>query len=162
LVETIERLRLGRPDEQVNRLAEHAERSELWDKAVTYARQAGLRAVARGDFRQAAVSFEAALAAAAHLPPSRGTQTPSVALHLELRVVYLLLGEVDRGLDVAERAFTLAEALGNRELLMIATASLINARNTAGDTASAAALSERILVLVGAPGPEVHRIGLRT
>jgi class 3 adenylate cyclase/tetratricopeptide (TPR) repeat protein len=162
LVEAIERLRLGRPDEQVNRLAEHAERSELWDKAVTYARQAGLRAGARGDFRQAAVSFEAALAAAAHLPPSRDTQTLSVDLNLALRVAYLFLGEVDRGLDVAARAFTLAEALGNRELLMIATASLINARNTAGDTAGAAALSERILVLVGAPGPEVRRVGLRT
>jgi hypothetical protein len=56
LVEAIERLQAGRLDEQVDRLAQHAQRGEVWGKAVTYAKQAG----ARADFSRAAASFEAA------------------------------------------------------------------------------------------------------
>ncbi len=39
--EAIERLQAGRLDGQVDRRAQHAQRGEVWDKALTYAQQAG-------------------------------------------------------------------------------------------------------------------------
>jgi predicted ATPase len=47
ITEAIERLSSERIAEQSERLAHHALRGELWEKAVTYLRQAGLRAMAR-------------------------------------------------------------------------------------------------------------------
>ena len=68
LVEAIEALAPERVGEQVERLAHHALRGEVWDKAVTYCRQAGARANDRAAFREAVASFEQALQALAHLP----------------------------------------------------------------------------------------------
>jgi len=48
VTEAIERLSPERGAEQAERLAHHALRGELWEKAVAYLRQAGLRAMARG------------------------------------------------------------------------------------------------------------------
>jgi predicted ATPase len=48
LTEAIERLAVERIAEQSERLAHHALHGELWEKAVAYLRQAGLRATARG------------------------------------------------------------------------------------------------------------------
>ena len=55
-------------DEQVERLAHHALRGEVWDKALTYCRQAGEKAMARSAYREAVASFEQALSALPHLP----------------------------------------------------------------------------------------------
>ena len=48
ITEAIEWLSAERIAEGAERLAHHALRGEMWEKAVTYLRQAGLRAVARG------------------------------------------------------------------------------------------------------------------
>jgi predicted ATPase len=48
ITEAIERLAAERIAEQSERLAHHALHGELWEKAVSYLRQAGLRAMARG------------------------------------------------------------------------------------------------------------------
>jgi predicted ATPase len=82
LVSAIERLQAGRLDEQVDRLAQHAQRGEVRAKAATYAHQAGQRAQARGHSSLGAASFDAALAAAAHLPQNHLTQALSVDLNL--------------------------------------------------------------------------------
>ena len=57
IVEAIEGLYPDRLTEQVERLAYHAVRGEAWDKAVTYCRQAGGRAVARSAYREAVGVF---------------------------------------------------------------------------------------------------------
>ena len=44
IVETLEALARDRLTEQVERLAHHALRGEVWDKAVSYVRQAGAKA----------------------------------------------------------------------------------------------------------------------
>ena len=44
IVEVLEALAAERLAEQVDRLAHHAVRGEVWDKAVTYCQQAGARA----------------------------------------------------------------------------------------------------------------------
>ena len=53
LVEALEALAPERVAEQVERLAHHALRGEVWDKAVTYCQQAGARAYDRAAFREA-------------------------------------------------------------------------------------------------------------
>src|SRR5262249_25148904 len=54
------------PD-QVERLAHHALRGEVWDKAVTYCQQASTRAFDRAAFREAVAAGEQAFQALAHL-----------------------------------------------------------------------------------------------
>jgi class 3 adenylate cyclase len=61
ITEAIERLAAERIAEQSERLAHHALRGELWEKAVSYLRQAGLRAMARGAHREAVPYLEQAL-----------------------------------------------------------------------------------------------------
>ncbi len=68
IVEAIERLSADRLTDQVERLAHHAVRGELWDKALAYCRQAGERATARSAYREAVAYFEQALAALAPSP----------------------------------------------------------------------------------------------
>ena len=73
IVEAIERLYPDRLAEHVERLAHHAFRGEVWEKAVTYLRQAGAKAFARSANREAVAYFEQALTALTHLPETRET-----------------------------------------------------------------------------------------
>src|SRR5438128_7511177 len=70
LVEALEVLAPDRVAEQVERLAHHALRGEVWDKAVTYCQQAGAKAYDRAAFHEAVAYFEQALG---HLPESGDT-----------------------------------------------------------------------------------------
>ena len=67
-MEAIEHLARGRVDEHVERLAYHAGRGERWAEAVRYAWRAGTKAFDRSANREAAASFDEALAALARLP----------------------------------------------------------------------------------------------
>ena len=49
--------------EQLERLAHHALRSEVWDKALPYCRQAGAKAATRSAYEEAWAWFERALVA---------------------------------------------------------------------------------------------------
>jgi len=51
IVEALEALAGDRVTEQVERLAHHALRGEMWDKAAVYCRQAGEKALARSAYR---------------------------------------------------------------------------------------------------------------
>ena len=84
LVEALEALAPERVAEQVERLAHHALRGEVWDKAVTYCQQAGARAIDRAAFREAVASFEQALQALAHLPEHSDTRVLAIELRLAL------------------------------------------------------------------------------
>jgi predicted ATPase len=70
--------------EQVERLAHHTVRGEVWDKALTYCRQAGEKALARSAHREAVGCFEQALSALPHLPETRDTREQALALAEEL------------------------------------------------------------------------------
>ena len=61
----------GRSPDQVERLAHHTLRGEVWDKALVYCRQAGEKAMARSVHREAAGYFEQALSVLTHLPETR-------------------------------------------------------------------------------------------
>ena len=85
IVDALEALYADRLAEQVDRLAHHALRGEVWDKALTYFRQAGARAMARSANQEATACFEQALVALQHLPESPDTLAQAIDLRLELR-----------------------------------------------------------------------------
>jgi hypothetical protein len=65
--------------DQVEQLAHHAFRAEVWDKALPYCRQAGAKVTARSANREAVAYLEQALVALQHLPESRKTrERPSI------------------------------------------------------------------------------------
>ena len=80
IVEALEALAGDRVAEQVERLAHHAMRGEVWDKALAYCRQAGEKALARSAHREAAGYFEQALRALPHLPETRDTREQAIDL----------------------------------------------------------------------------------
>src|SRR4029434_8126570 len=84
LVEALEALAGERVAEQVERLAHHALRGEVWDKAVTCCQQAGARAHNRAAFREAVAFFEQALQALAYLPEDGDTRALALDLRLAL------------------------------------------------------------------------------
>jgi tetratricopeptide (TPR) repeat protein len=94
IVEAIEALYTDRLAEQVERLAHHAFRGEVWEKAVTYLRQAGAKALARSAYREAVTFFDQALAALHPLPDSRQKVEAAIDLRLDLRQSLFPLNEL--------------------------------------------------------------------
>src|SRR5262249_30388105 len=117
IVETLERLAPERLAEQVDLLAYHAYRGEGWDKAVTYGRQAGVRAFARAAYRQAATYSEQALAALGHLPDTPDTRGLAIDLRIDLIRPLNLLGEYERALALLREAEAWARARDDRARL---------------------------------------------
>jgi predicted ATPase len=112
-VEAIERLHGDRLAEQIERLAHHAFHGELWEAAVEYARQAGVRALGRSAHREARTAYEQALSALDHLPETRETQEQAIDLRFALRTALLPLGESGEVAEVLRIAERLASALGD-------------------------------------------------
>jgi class 3 adenylate cyclase/tetratricopeptide (TPR) repeat protein len=113
IVDAIETLHRDRLAEQIERLAHHALRGELREKAVNYLRQAGLKAAARSALTEARAWFEQALDVLEALPESESTLEQAFEIRLELRPVLGQLGEVQRTLERLQEAETLAERLND-------------------------------------------------
>ena len=117
IMTAIEELYVTRLAEQVDRLANHALRGGVWDKALVYFRQAGAKAAARSAYREAAACFEQALEAVRHLAESRQTIEQRIDLLLELRNSLFSLGEFRRVFDELCEAQVLAERIGDQRRL---------------------------------------------
>jgi tetratricopeptide (TPR) repeat protein len=117
IVEALEALSGDRIDEQVERLAHHALRGEVWDKAVAYCRQAGEKTLARSAHREAVGYFEQALSALLHLPETRDTITLAIDLRLALRSVLHPSADWGRILAYLREAEILAAALDDQRRL---------------------------------------------
>ena len=114
IVETIEARYADRLTEQIERLAYHAFRGEMWAKAVHYLSQAGGRALDRSAHREAQSYFEQALTALGHLAETPETRRQAIDLRLGLRSSLVPQGDIDavnKHLADAER---LASALGDQ------------------------------------------------
>ena len=94
IVEALEALAGDRLAEQVERLAYHALRGEVWDKTVTYCQQAGARALDHGAFREALAYFDQALQALTHLPDHSDTRGLAIELRLAVRSSAVRTGRV--------------------------------------------------------------------
>jgi DNA-binding NtrC family response regulator/tetratricopeptide (TPR) repeat protein len=117
IARAIEALHPDHPLEDVDRLAHHATRGELWDKAVVYSRRAGATAAARSAHPQAVAYLEQALEALRHLPETRDTIELAIDLRFDLRNSLHALGDLERILEHLREAETLATALDDRRRL---------------------------------------------
>jgi tetratricopeptide (TPR) repeat protein len=152
IVAALERLTPERLAEQVDRLAHHALRGEVWDKAVAYGRQAGAKALARSAYREAVTAFEQALVAVQHLPEDRDTLAQAIDLRFDLREALQPLGEYGRIFDSLRDAETLAEALGDQRRLGWAAIHMINYFWVRGDYDRALASGQRARAIAAALG----------
>ena len=117
IVEAIERLDPDRLAEQVERLAHHALRGEVWDKAVNYLRQAGDKAIARSANREAVACLEQALRALTHLPETRETREQAIDVRFDLRNALAPLAEFGRIEAYLREAESLAQTLDDQRRL---------------------------------------------
>ncbi len=165
IVEALETLIGDRVAEQVERLAHHALRGEMWDKAVTYCQQAGARARDRAAFHEAVASFEQALQALAHLPEPGDTRVLAIDLRLTLGGTLTQLGAYRRCLALLGETEALARALDDRARLGRVLAQMADGLRQTGDLDGAMAAGQQALDLAGALGDSdlqvqtCHRLG---
>jgi tetratricopeptide (TPR) repeat protein len=133
--------------EQVERLAYHALRGEVWGKAVPYCRQAGVKAFASSAPREAVAYFEQALVALQHLPAVRQTQEQAVDLRLDLYYSLFVLGEHRQVLVHLHEAETLATTLGDQHRLSRVSTWMSNTLVTLGDNDRARTSGQHALTL---------------
>jgi tetratricopeptide (TPR) repeat protein len=152
IVEALEAIETEHLAEQVERLAHHALRGEMWDKSVAYCWQASTRAFARSAQQEVMVYSEQALAALTHLPESRGTQEQAIDLRLDLRHALLVLGKPRRALDCLCEAAALAEALDDQPRLGWVSAYMCRHCREIGDHHGAVASGQHALALVATLG----------
>ncbi len=112
IVAAIERLYPDRLPEQVDRLAHHALRGEVWSKAVAYLRQAGAKTVARSAYGEAIRFYEQALSAVTYLPESQETLREAIDIRVELGPV--LAATKGGGAPEVEASYMDAQELCNR------------------------------------------------
>jgi tetratricopeptide (TPR) repeat protein len=117
IVTTLTMLAEDRVAEQVERLAHHALQGEVWDKALTYCRQAGEKAMARSANREAVGYFEQALTALTHLPETRETLEQAIDVRFELRNSLFPLAETGRIAGYLGEAEALARTLDDQRRL---------------------------------------------
>jgi tetratricopeptide (TPR) repeat protein len=152
ITEAIERLAPERVAEQAERLAHHALRGELWDKAVAYLRQAGLRAMGRAANHEAIAHLEPALGALRRLPETRETTELTIDVHIDLRNALLPLGDRARMGEHLHAAEVLARTLGDqRRLARIANFMVIQGLGT-GDYGKAISFGQEALTIARALG----------
>ena len=137
IAEAIEGMYRDRLAEHLERLADHAVRGELWDRAITYLRGAGLKAAMRSAYAEALTFFEEALRAVARLPDSRDAKVQAIDLRLESRAALAPLGHYGRILEFMREAEALATEIGDRRRLGLVLADLGARLRNVGDHAHA-------------------------
>jgi class 3 adenylate cyclase/tetratricopeptide (TPR) repeat protein len=152
LVEALESIPGDRTAEQVERLAHHAFRGGIWDKAVAYCREAGARAFARSAHRTDVRYFEQALQAFEHLPTNPDTLAQGIDLRLELRAALAPIGEYGRLLEVLTEAEGLARTLGDQRRLGLTLSFLANFFALRGDFERAITYGEDALRIAAGLG----------
>jgi predicted ATPase len=157
IVEALEALAPDRVAEQVERLAHHALRGEVWAKALAYGRQAGEKAMTRSAHRAAIGYFEQALSALPHLPEQRDTLAQAVDLRLALRTALGPSGNLGRSLPYLREAESLAMSLDDSRRLGWVLLFLASHCNQVGAYDQAIAAAQRALALAAAGGDVVLR-----
>ena len=147
LVEAIEALYPDRLAEQVERLAHHAMRGEVWDKGAAYCRQAGAKAYDGGSLREAVTSYEQALDALGHLPETPNTAGSAIELCHLLGYALSSLGEYSRSLTLLGEAEGRARQLDDRVRLGQVLSTMTFVRMAQGDLDGALAAGHQALEL---------------
>ena len=146
IVEAMEQRYAERLAEQVEQLAHHALRGEVWEKVLLYCRQAGTKALARSANREAVAYFEQALGALTHLPDSRERREQAIDLRFDLRPALVPVGEMGQIFAYMREAELLAEALGDQRRLGRALIYMTRAFWEMGDQERALETGQRVFV----------------
>jgi len=152
LVGAIESLHRDRLGEQVERLAHHALHGAVWDKAVPYLRQAGLKAAGRCALPEARGWLEEALGVLAGLPESPATLEQGVDIRLELRPLLGVLGEYRAVMERLREAEVIAETLNDDRRRGRVWAVMTNAHSQLGQLDEALPLGMRALAAAARSG----------
>ena len=158
IVAAIETLHQDRLGGEIERLAHHALRGDLGEKAVDYLRQAGLKAAARSALQDARVWFEHALGILGVLPESPSTLEQAFETRLELRLVLVQLGDYRRALERLREAEALAERLNDDRRRGRVCAFVAAAHNELGKLDDALVTGSRALAIAGRLGDVRLRI----
>jgi predicted ATPase len=149
IVEAIEKLYSDRLTEQVERLARHATRGELWEKAVDYLHQAGKKAAIRSATQEAITYFEQALDVIKHLP--EGKQTIEKAINIRVDLGPTLISTKGFGATETEdnytRARVLCDRLGETPQLFPVLWGLARMHDVRGELMKGRYLSEQLLII---------------
>jgi tetratricopeptide (TPR) repeat protein len=155
VIETLHKERLG---EHVERLAHHALRGEVWEKAVHYLSQAGSKAAGRSALQDARFWFEQALGVLGTLPETQSTLEQAFEIRVELRRALNLLGEVRLGLKRLHEAEVLAERLNDDHRRGLVCGLMANVHSLLGEFDEARAAGSRALEIANALGDLELRI----
>lgn len=158
IVEAIEELGGNRPVEQIEHLAHHAVRGELWEKAADYCRSATRRALMRSANREAAAYAEQALAALARLPTTEARIAHQVDLQVDLRSALLPRQQLGRVRECLQEAERLASSIGDQRRLCQVAGFNAGLAYLRGGPAEAAAHAEKALWLAAQLGDDTLRI----
>jgi class 3 adenylate cyclase/tetratricopeptide (TPR) repeat protein len=153
----IERCYPDRLIEHVERLAHHAVRGGVSEKALLYLGQAGTKAMDRSAVREATAFFEQALLALDDQPASLGKLEQAIDLRFQLRTALISLGEFRRVLDLLREAEALAETLGDSRRRAKASVYMSISAYVAGELDEALVSAQRALTL----GEQLSDVGLQ-
>ena len=143
-VEAVNQDRFGEHTEQ---LAYHAVRGELCEKAVSYLRQAGVKATAQSANQQAVMWFDQALSALEQLPEGRASLEQAVDIRLGLQGPLSQLGDIRRARDRLREAEAIAKRLNDNRRLGRVWGGMTNAHSLLGEMDEAVASGTRALAL---------------
>jgi class 3 adenylate cyclase/DNA-binding winged helix-turn-helix (wHTH) protein/tetratricopeptide (TPR) repeat protein len=152
IMEAIEKRYPDRLADQIERLAHHAFRGEVWGEALAYCRQAGAKAMASSAFREAVACFEPALVALQHLPQSPDTFEQAIDLRFHMSNVLFSLGQFGRVLNTLSEAALHAEALDDRRQEGRVSSLMTEYLWMMGDNDRAVMSGQRALTLANALG----------
>jgi DNA-binding SARP family transcriptional activator len=161
VAEAIEAVYGSHLDPHCTALGRHYREAETWDKAVTYLRRAGHQALGRAAHREAAASFDQAIAALAHLPKGRAEAELAIDLRLDLRDALFPLPEWRRVLDQLLEAEAIARRIGDRRRLGLILTAVSIERRLRGQHTEALDAGRTALGLAGDIGSgDVHVIAI--
>jgi class 3 adenylate cyclase/tetratricopeptide (TPR) repeat protein len=147
ILAALERFQADRPGEHVERLAHHAIRGDVRDKAAHYSRQAGLKAAARSALADARTWLEQALGILGARPDGAATREQAFDIRLELRPVLSLLGEPRAASACLREALVLAERLDDDHRRGRVSALMTNAHSLLGELDEAVESGTRALAI---------------
>jgi predicted ATPase len=111
VIEVLEAQHSSRLAEQVERLAEHAYRAELWPQCAEYQRLACVRAVTRGATALATAHLDRGLEAISRLPETPERARLAIDLRLTALAALLPAGAIERAIALLLEAAEIAEAM---------------------------------------------------
>jgi class 3 adenylate cyclase/tetratricopeptide (TPR) repeat protein len=147
ILDCIEQLYSNRLTEHLEELAHHAHQGGVWQKALTYSRQAGAKAVERPANREAVRLFERALEAIKHLPENRHTIEEGIDIRFDIRNALQPLGDLSQILGYLREAEQLAKRIDDQHRLGWVAAYLTEHFRMLGNPEGAEEVGERALTI---------------